>query len=117
MRISIETPAGSKKINYITQQIKINSPLSRLEIEVGYDELCKLQIDKEDNHFIDEGLNCFGITPGKNNHQRFKITNSEGKFNLNFSYNNVLPFEDSTIENLLRFQNDLRNLSLDTNNK
>lgn len=117
MQISIKTPAGSKMLELTTQQQKLSSPLSLLEVKVEFGELCEVQIDKSTKIECLQGINTFKINPNTKNHRSIKIKHDDGMSNIQFGYAGAKDIEERNIENLMHFQNSLKILPEITNNK
>lgn len=116
MQLSITTPKGNTVLEYKTQQKKILSPLSLLEIRVDGDECCEVQIDKH-KKLLENGVHKLPIQINAKGHSSVQLKTSEGITNFQFQAGTSKNIEERELENLMHFQNSLKLLESDSVNR
>lgn len=116
MELSIITPKGATIIEPKTQQRKLNSPLSMLEIRVEGAESCEVQIDKR-RFVCENGVKHIPVAANPKYHSTVQIKTKDTIANLQFQAAYTKAIEDRETENLMHFQNSLKSLDSYSENK
>lgn len=116
MELSIITPKGANIIEPKTQQKKLNSPLSMLEIKVEGAESCEVQIDKK-RFVCENGIKHIPVAANPKYHSTVQIKTKDTIANLQFQAAYTKAIEERETENLMHFQNSLKSLNSYSENK